>query len=358
MNRVTKKLACAVMAGVMGTGLLAGCGSSLDGTKALITCGEDTVSVGTGNMMLRMNQAQMQSYYAMMGGSTTGIWDQDAGDGTTYGESTKNMIVQQLKNMVLLKQHADEYEVSVTDEEQKKIGESAKAFVEANTEETLTKLSVSEDDIENLLLLYTYQEKMYEPMTADVDTNVEDSEAQQSKISYCRFSISDKQNEDGTTTPLTDEEKQAKKDQAQQLLDKLNASEDPATADMDALVKEIDEEMRAYDTTFDSEDTLLDEKVKEAAVTLTKDGQVYEKVVEGEDSYFVVRMDSMLDREATDQEKENIVNQRKQEAYNKLLEGWEKDAKITVNEKEWKKAKLTDNDQYTIKQPQTEEKAE
>lgn len=127
---------------------------------------------------------------------------------------------------------------------------------------------------------------------------------------------------------------------------------------MDALVKEIDEEMRAYDTTFDSEDTLLDEKVKEAAVTLTKDGQVYEKVVEGEDSYFVVRMDSMLDREATDQEKENIVNQRKQEAYNKLLEGWEKDAKITVNEKEWKKAKLTDNDQYTIKQPQTEEKAE
>ena len=157
---------------------------------------------------------------------------------------------------------------------------------------------------------------------------------------------------------MTDEEKQEKKDQAQQLLDKLNASEDPATADMDALVKEIDEEMSAYDTTFDSEDTLLDEKVKEAAVTLTKDGQVYEKIVEGEDSYFVVRMDSMLDREATDQEKENIVNQRKQEAYNKLLEGWEKDAKITVNEKEWKKAKLTDNDQYTIKQPQTEETAE
>ncbi len=230
MNRVTKKLACAVMAGVMGTGLLAGCGSSLDGTKALITCGEDTVSVGTGNMMLRMNQAQMQSYYAMMGGSTTGIWsldgtkalitcgedtvsvgtgnmmlrmnqaqmqsyyammggsttgiwDQDAGDGTTYGESTKNMIVQQLKNMVLLKQHADEYEVSVTDEEQKKIEESAKAFVEANTEETLTKLSVTEDDIENLLLLYTYevsvtdeeQKKIEESAKAFVEANTEET---------------------------------------------------------------------------------------------------------------------------------------------------------------------------------------
>ena len=131
-------------------------------------------------------------------------------DGKTYAESTKDMIIQQLKNMVLLKQHAKDYDVTVTEDEEKSIEESAKAFVEANTEEALTKLAVTQDDIENLLTLYTYQEKMYEPMTKDVDTNVEDSEAQQSKITYCRFSTSDKQNEDGTTTPLTDEEKQVK----------------------------------------------------------------------------------------------------------------------------------------------------
>ena len=138
-------------------------------------------------------------------------------------------------------------------------------------------------------------------------------------------------------------------------MDKLNASADPAAADMDALAKEIDEELSAFDTTFDGEDTVLDEKVKEAALTLTEDGQVYEKVVEGESAYFVVRMDSVLDREATDEEKENIVEERKQEAYNDLLEGWEKDAKFTVNKKEWKKAELTDYDKYTIKQPETEE---
>ena len=41
--------------------------------------------------------------------------------------------------------------------------------------------------------------------------------------------------------------------------------------------------------------------------------------------------------------------------YTSLLEGWEKDAKFTVNKKEWKKAELTDYDKYTIKQPETEE---
>ena len=67
-------------------------------------------------------------------------------------------------------------------------------------------------------------------------------------------------------------------------------------------------------------------------------------------------MDSVLDREATDKEKESIVQERKQEAYNDLLKDWEKDAKFTVNKKEWKKAELTDYDKYTIKQPETEEK--
>ena len=354
MNGTVKKIAGLLLAGVMGTASLTGCSGTIDGTKPLITCGEDTVTVGTGNLMLRMNQATMLSYYSMMGGSTTGIWDQDAGNDKTYGETTRDDVISNLETMVLLKQHAGDYDVEVTDEEKTKIEEAAKAFMEANTEETINTLSVSQSDVENLLTLYTYQSKMYEPMTADVDTNVEDEEAAQSKITYCRVDTSDTQNEDGTTTALTDEEKQVKKDQAQAVLDKLQASEDPATADMDALAKEVNEDLSAVDNTFDDEDTLLDDKLKEAAKTL-QDGQVYDQVVEGENAYFVVRMDSVLDREATDQEKENIVSERKQEAYDKLLEQWTEDADITVNEKEWKKATLTDTEQYTIKQAETEE---
>lgn len=354
MNGTVKKIAGLLLAGVMGTASLTGCSGTIDGTKPLITCGEDTVTVGTGNLMLRMNQATMLSYYSMMGGSTTGIWDQDAGNDKTYGETTRDDVISNLETMVLLKQHAGDYDVEVTDEEKTKIEEAAKAFMEANTEETINTLSVSQSDVENLLTLYTYQSKMYEPMTADVDTNVEDEEAAQSKITYCRVDTSDTQNEDGTTTALTDEEKQAKKDQAQAVLDKLQASEDPASADMDALAKEVNEDLSAVDNTFDDEDTLLDDKLKEAAKTL-QDGQIYDQVVEGENAYFVVRMDSVLDREATDQEKENIVSERKQEAYDKLLEQWTEDADITVNEKEWKKATLTDTEQYTIKQAETEE---
>lgn len=357
MNKAAKKITGALLAGALGAASLTGCSSPMDGTQPLLTSGEDTVTVGTGNLMLRMNQATMLSYYSMMGGSTTGLWSQDSGDGETYGDTTKASVLDELENMLVQKQHAADYDVSISEEEQGKIEEAAQAFMDANTEETIQNLSVSQSDVETLLELYTYQTKMYDPMVADVDTNVEDSEAAQSKITYCRFDISDTQNEDGTTTPLTDEEKQEKKDEAQALLDKLLASPDPASADMDALAKEVNEDLNAVDNTFGDDDTLLDDKLKEAAKTL-EDGQVYGEVVEGENAYFVVRMDSVLDREATDAEKENIVSERQQDAYNDLLDQWKDDADITVNNKEWKKVTLTDNEQYTIKQPETEDTTE
>ena len=357
MNKAAKKITGALLAGALGAASLTGCSSPMDGTQPLLTSGEDTVTVGTGNLMLRMNQATMLSYYSMMGGSTTGLWSQDSGDGETYGDTTKANVLDELENMLVQKQHAADYDVSISEEEQGKIEEAAQAFMDANTEETIQNLSVSQSDVETLLELYTYQTKMYDPMVADVDTNVEDSEAAQSRITYCRIDISDTQNEDGTTTPLTDEEKQEKKDQAQALLDKLQASADPASADMDALAKEVNEDLNAVDNTFGDDDTLLDDKLKEAAKTL-QDGQVYGEVVEGENAYFVVRMDSVLDREATDAEKENIVSERQQNAYNDLLNQWKDDADITVNNREWDKVTLTDNEQYTIKQPETEDTTE
>lgn len=358
MNRTMKKLLCLTTAGVLGLSALAGCGSKkIDGTKPLLTGKEDTVTVGTGNLVLRMNQVQMMSYMSMMGGGTTGMWEQKTEDGKTYGEQTKDSVLEQLKAMMLLKEHAADYDVSVSDGEKKNIEEAAKKFMEANTKETIEKLSVQQSDIEQLLTLFTYQNKMYDPMTADVDTNVEDTEAAQSAITYCKVSTADKTNEDGTTTPLTDEEKNEKKAQAQSVLDKLLAFDDPAMADVDTIAKEVDENLSALDTTFGAEDTLLDEKLLEAAKTL-QDGQVYESVVEGENAYYVVRMDQVLDREATDAQKEQIVNERKQEAYQKLLDEWKEKEEITVNEKEWKKVTLSDSDAYTIKQPETEETSE
>lgn len=352
MNRFAKTVAVTGLVIALGTTALTGCGSTLDGTQIAASCGDEKITLGTANMMLRMNQAQMRSYYAMFGGSTTGIWDQEGEDGKTYGESTKDDIMEQLHNMVLLKQHAADYDVSVTEDEQQKIKDAAAKFMESNDQETLEKLAVSQSDIETILEYYTYQNKMFDPMTADVDTNVEDAEAAQSRITYASVSIEDKEDEEGNQVALSDEEKQEKKDQAQQILDKLNSQEDPAAADMDALAKEVDETLSASSTTFGSDDTNLDDKLKEAVKDLT-DGQAASQVIEGEKAYYVARMDSVLDEDATQTKKDSIVSERQQEAYDKLLEDWGEETKMEVEKKVWKKVQLTDSDSYTFKQAET-----
>lgn len=54
-------------------------------------------------------------------------------------------------------------------------------------QERLQNSAVTQSDIEKLLELYSYQTKMYDLMTADVDTNVEDKEAQRVKLHTAKF---------------------------------------------------------------------------------------------------------------------------------------------------------------------------
>lgn len=181
MNKFTKFAVCAVLTASMGMTALTGCDKQLNGTEVVATCGEDQVSLGTANMLLRINQVQMESYYSMLGASGSALWNQPAEEGKTYGDEQKEQVMDLIHEMVLLKQHAADYDVELTEEEKTAITDAAKAFMEANAEEDLKNLLVSQADIESLLTLYTYQTKMYDPMVADVDTNVEESEAAQKK---------------------------------------------------------------------------------------------------------------------------------------------------------------------------------
>ncbi len=97
----------------------------------------------------------------------------------------------------------------------------------------------------------------------------------------------------------------------------------------------------------------MDEALKEAAQTLS-DGQVYAEVIEGENAYYVVRMNSVLDREATDSQKETIVQERQAEAYSNQLDTWVEESDISVK-RAWNKLEVTDYDLYTMTVDTSEE---
>ena len=58
-------------------------------------------------------------------------------------------------------------------------------------------------------------------------------------------------------------------------------------------------------------------------------------------------MDSVLDRDATDSQKETIVQERQSEAYSDLLDGWIEESDISVK-RAWNRLEVTDYDLYTM----------
>ncbi|MFQ9395918.1 MAG: hypothetical protein ACLR2E_20240 [Lachnospiraceae bacterium] len=148
----------------------------------------------------------------------------------TYGETTKSNIVESLENMFLMEQHMSDYGVSITDEDKTKISEAATRFIEENDEKTVKAMNATQENVERLLTLYTVQSRMYNAIIAGVDTNVTDEEAAQKTVKYVLFSTAGSTDEDGNSVEMSDEEKAAKKEQAQKLLDAVKGGEDMADA--------------------------------------------------------------------------------------------------------------------------------
>ena len=137
--------------------------------------------------------------------------------------------------------------------------------------------------------------KAYEPVIADVEIKVTDEEAAQSTLTYAALTMGN----------LEEDAKKEAYGKMETLLEELKAEEDPASADIEAMAKELDDSFIVTTYSYGEDDTSLDEALKEKAAEL-EDGQLYDGIVEGESSYFVVRMDQKLDQEATDSKKESI----------------------------------------------------
>lgn len=355
MKEMSKRAVVATLAGVMAMGMLTGCGEKkLDGSKTVVTVNGTEAPMGVLSLLVRQSQAQTNALYAQLMGADYAVWNTEAEEGKTYGEQLVENGLEQLELMYIMKEKAADYGVEVTEEDQKAIAEAAAAFMKANSPETIEKLAVTEDQVKTYLELRTYESRMYEPMVADVDTEVSDEEAQQSSFTYVSVSTAD----------LSDEEKETKKEDAQKILDAMK--KDPE-ADFNEAAKAVDEGYSAVEGTFatnppkedaeEEEDAAYTgsypEEVLEVLRTL-KDGEVASDVIDTDTGYYVVRLDAKVDEEATQEEKDSIIEERKGELYTDTSDTWREEAKITVDEKALKSLTVTDNDKFNLVTPEAE----
>ena len=320
-----------------------GCKASDD--AVVVEVGNEEIPFGVANFYARMQQAQYETYYAsMMGTTAEAMWAQETEEDKTYEETTKESILKNLEDMYLLSQHREEYDISITEEDEKAIAKAVGIFDEDNSLEDKEMVSGYKKNVEKILELATIQTRMKEAMTADVDTEVSDEEAAQKGMQYVYFSYTTT-DESGNSVTLTDEEKEALKTTAQEFVDNLNADE---TRNIDTAAANAGLEVQT--ATFDSESTSPNADLVAAVDALEKEGELAGPV--GTDSgIYVAKLTSLLDREATDAKKTSIVEERKEKQYDKLLEKWRNDTEIKVHKNVWKKVDFEDQGVTILESP-------
>lgn len=315
---------------------LTGCSGAgaLKGTEVVATLDDSTnMQLGEFSLMLRYEQAQMETYYSGMFGSD--MFRQDMGEGQTYGDMVKDSMADSFEKMYILEAEAPNYGVELTEEEKTAISEAAAAFMEANTAQARKAMGVSQENVERVLSLMTLENKMYEALTVDVDTEVSDEEAAQKRINYVYTAKADADSEEEGTAL---EQNEAKQTALQNILDEVkNGTEFKEAAEA--------QELSMSELTYGADSTSPAEEVRAAADELAE-GE-FSSIIETDTGYYLVQMASTFDRDATDAKKETIVQNRKNELFEEKYAELAEAHTFTVNEEVL--AKLTFERSYTLK---------
>lgn len=337
MKQWRKRGGVLIMAFSFAMASLAGCGAA-DPEETLVTIGDTQVSFGVVNYFARMQQARYESYYAsMMGMTGEAFWEQDTtGDDSkkqSYEEMVKEGVMGDIEQLYLIRQHAEEYGVTLSEEEETAIEEAAKQFVADNAQEARDVVSGEEKYVKEYLTLMAIENKMAPLMMEGVDEDVSDEEAAQKAMEYVYVAYS-KQDESGNSVDLSDEEKESLKADVQATLDKLKSGD----VEFEDAATELGVSVQT--ATFDKDSYAPNADLIKAADALEKEGD-WTDLVEIERGIYVARLTSLLDREATDTKKTSIVEQRKNEQFSNLVDTWKEETTITVNDGLWKKVSFT-----------------
>lgn len=320
---------------------IGGC-SSLKEDSVVLSVGDTNVTAGVASFYARFNQAQYETYYGAYLGED--MWTQEVEEGKTYEASVKESIIDTLERAVLEEQHMEEYGIELSEADQAKIDEAADKFDQANEDADKKKILAGKSSVNRALTLMMIDQKMTDAIGESANVKVTDKEAAQKKMDYVFFTYINSESDDDTT--MTDDEKAEVKKNAEDFLKE-------AKGDPDNFEKLAEDHGSAMESaTFDSESVTPDEAVVAAADKLKK-GEMTD-VIETENGCYVAKLVSTFDKDATETKKATMIQEKKSEYCDEVIDGWKEETEIKVDDKVWDKIDFKTL-QVTIKQEEDEE---
>jgi foldase protein PrsA len=240
------------------------------------------------------------------------LWENKSGT-EQLEQYVKDKTIAHISEIMCMELLAREQNVELTTEEEDAIDKAAEAYYDSLTKEEISYMKADQSTIRNLYEQYTLASKLYETLTADISFEVSDDEA---RVMHAQvIHVSDKKT-------------------AKEVQKKLAAGTDFLS--VASSYNESEEITQTYDRTN------VSQEMEDVIFQLENDE--ISSMIETEDGYYFVKCIEKFDKELTDENKELIVQKRREDAFDAVYKDFKDNLTVEFNHDLWDNIHLTEED--------------
>ena len=334
-NSFVRKVTAVTVTVLLAAGSFAACGKEEENMdiatglfsgfakNELFRVGEVSCTVPEYMIYLTNTQNQYEHVYG------SEIWDVALGD-ITLEENVKDTVlakIAQIKTMTLM---AGSKEVTLSEEEEGKVGAAAAEYFNSLSEAEVTALAVDQELVATLYREYALADKVYQQIVDSVDPEISDDEARTITVDQIHMKTYTIDSQ-GTRMEFSEIMKA-------EVEEDMHDIHEFATVDGRDFTELANKYNEAESVRWSFRKGEVDPALEEAGFMLSTD-QISE-VIETEDGYYLLKCISTYDKEQTDANKELIIAQRKNEAFGEEYNAFVESLSKKINEKLWQEITL------------------
>ena len=328
LNRKIKYLITAILTICLSASVISGCGKKEEKTDVVLTTAfedNELFRIDDKNCLMEEAGVYMRSagsrYQDVFGEE---IWKQNFNGKTLENELKDTTLARlaQIKSMDIL---ADEWDISLSDEEIEKTKEAASVYYDLMSDEEKRYMGVTEELLQKMYAEYALADKIYKEVTRNVKPEISDDEARSITVKQILFKTSSL-DEKGNRKEYSEHDKKDAYKRASDCLEQARNG-----ADFDSLTEKYNEDDQ---NTYTFGKGVMPEEFEKAAFNLDTD-EISNRVETGY-GYHIIKCISSFDQEETDANKERIVTERKKEAFNRVYDEFVPKLHSNLNEELWK----------------------
>lgn len=236
-----------------------------------------------------------------------------------FGQFVKKICIDEAAKVYTMDALADEKGVALNDTQRELVQWAGEDCYKNLSEAEVSALGLSQDEVVDIYGKYALADKLYATLIADVNQEVSDDEARVMEIRQIY---------------VKDEA------QAQQAYSELQEETEFST--VAANYNEADE------ISLTVERGMLPEEAE--AVAFAMEDGTYSQPVQTPDGYYIFYCDNKYDEELTQQHKQDIIEQRRQDAFDAEYDPFVAKTASKLNEKVWNNLSIQDLEQYSFAQ--------